>query len=99
MAAYVVIAELAVVADHRAEFLELCKYDGTRSVADEAGCRQFDVVTTDETPEAVVLYEVYDDRAAFEAHLTMPHYKVFAEGVERLGVTRTQVRFFERQHP
>ena len=23
------------------------------------------------------LYEVYDDRAAFEAHLSMPHFKAF----------------------
>jgi autoinducer 2-degrading protein len=99
MAAYVVIAEFAVVVEHRAEFLELCKYDGTRSVADEPGCSQFDVITTVETPDAVILYEVYDDRAAFDAHLTMPHYKVFAEGLERLGVAKTQVRFFERMHP
>jgi len=26
----------------------------------------------------VFLYEIYDDEAAFKAHLQMPHYKSFA---------------------
>jgi (4S)-4-hydroxy-5-phosphonooxypentane-2,3-dione isomerase len=97
--AFVVIAELEVPAQHGSEFLELCRFDGEHSVSDEAGCRQFDVNTSDESPETIVLYEVYDDRAAFDFHLTTPHFVVFAEGVERLGVTRKQVRFFRRQHP
>ncbi|HCI20551.1 MAG TPA: antibiotic biosynthesis monooxygenase, partial [Alphaproteobacteria bacterium] len=28
-------------------------------------------------PGHVFLYEVYDDRAAFDAHLSMPHFKSF----------------------
>jgi quinol monooxygenase YgiN len=99
MGAYVVIAEFAVPSGHMQEFLELCRYDSERSVTDEAGCRQFDVVTPAEATDAVVLYEVYDSKAAFDIHMTTPHYDVFATGVERLGVTVTQVRFFERVHP
>jgi (4S)-4-hydroxy-5-phosphonooxypentane-2,3-dione isomerase len=98
-AAYVVIAELEVPAQHRAEFLELCRMDGQHSVSDEPGCRQFDVSTLAEAPETIVLYEVYDDRAAFDFHLTTPHFQAFAEGVERFGAVRKQVRFFHRQHP
>ena len=97
--AFVVIAEFAVPAEHRREFLDLCRFDGERSVADEPGCQQFDVSTADEASEAVVLYEVYNDRASFDIHLTMPHYATFAEGVDRLGVRKTNVRFFSRQHP
>ena len=93
---FVVIAELSVPQVHRAEFLELCAYDGRSSVRNEPGCHQFDVLTMEDTPEAVVLYEVYDSRAAFDAHLATPHYATFAEGVARLEVTKTQVRFLER---
>ena len=93
---FVVIAELSVSGPHRAEFLELCAYDSRSSVENEPGCHQFDVLTMEDAPEVVVLYEVYDDRAAFDAHLATPHYAAFAEGVERLEVTKTQVRFLER---
>jgi quinol monooxygenase YgiN len=95
--AFVVIAEFSVGAEGKAEFLELCAFDSVRSTTDEAGCSQFDVVTAEESPEVVILYEVYADRAAFDAHMQTPHYAVFAAGVERLGVTKTLVRFLTRQ--
>jgi autoinducer 2-degrading protein len=98
MAAYVVIAEFTVPAVHRAEFLTLCQFDSERSVGDEPGCRRFDVSTAVDAPEHVVLYEVYDDRAAFDTHKTMPHFTVFSEGLKRLQVTTVQVRFFDRQY-
>lgn len=97
--AFVVIAEFETPAQHREEFLDICRYDGKHSVADEPGCRQFDVSTGEESPNHIVLYEVYDDRAAFETHLTMPHFAPFADALERLNVQRIGVRFFTRQHP
>ena len=98
-APFTVIAELEVASEHKAEFLEFCRLDGVGSVTNEPGCRQFDTLTSDEAPNDVILYEVYDDRAAFDHHLTMPHYKVFAAAVEKLGVTTRLVRFLNRTHP
>jgi len=98
-AAFVVIAEFEVPSTVRSEFLELGRFDSARSVADEAGCLQFDVMVSNEEPEKVVFYEVYEDRAAFDVHLTTPHYAAFAAGLERLGEVSKQVRFFTRQHP
>ncbi|MDE1161294.1 MAG: putative quinol monooxygenase [Acidobacteriaceae bacterium] len=94
---FIVIAEFEVSAEHRSEFLELCAYDSQHSVADEPGCQQFDCITAEEASTSVVLYEVYNDRAAFNTHLATPHYAVFAGGVERLGVKKVLVRFFNRQ--
>jgi len=94
---FVVIAEFAVQDQHREEFLKLCAFDSLRSTTDEPGCRQFDVITSSDAPQAVVLYEVYDDRAAFDTHLTTPHYAVFAEALDRLAIVKTQVRFFNRE--
>ena len=46
---------------------------------DEAGCRRFDVLVSEDEPDVVWLYEVYDDAAAFDAHLETPHLKKFQE--------------------
>lgn len=93
---FVVLAELSVSELHRTEFLELCAFDSRSSVENEPGCRQFDVLTMGSAPDAIILYEVYDSKAAFDAHLATSHYAAFAEGVARLGVTKTQVRFLDR---
>jgi quinol monooxygenase YgiN len=96
--AFVVIAEFGIAPANHAAFLEACRHDGNGSVRDEPGCRQFDVLSDDETPDAVILFEVYDDKAAFDAHLLTPHYAVFADAVAALGATKTRVRFLSRTH-
>jgi quinol monooxygenase YgiN len=44
MDAFVVIAEFRVRPEKLADFLEAARDDAAHSVADEPGCRQFDVV-------------------------------------------------------
>jgi len=99
MSKFVVIAEFAVGPEHKQEFLDVCVYDHERSTTDEPGCRQFDVIVSDEAPEAVILYEIYDDKAAFDAHLATPHFTVFMDAVKKFGVTTIQVRTLMRHHP
>jgi quinol monooxygenase YgiN len=43
----------------------------------EPGCRQFDVLTDPARAGQVFLYELYDDEAAFKAHMQMPHFAKF----------------------
>ena len=43
----------------------------------EPGCRRFDVAFSDEDRSKVFLYELYDDRAAFEAHQRTEHFRQF----------------------
>ena len=52
--------------------------ENARQSRQEPGCRQFDVLLPLDATAAVALYEIYDDRAAFDAHLAMPHYARFA---------------------
>ena len=47
------------------------------SATTEPGCRQFDVCTDPQDSTRVFLYELYDDRAAFDAHLATSHFKEF----------------------
>lgn len=45
----------------------------------EPGCKQFDVIADKDDPTKLVLYEVYADEAAFEAHQQTPHFKAYLE--------------------
>jgi autoinducer 2-degrading protein len=52
----------------------------------ETGCRQFDVSVDPKDPAHVLLYEVYDDEKAFEAHQQTAHFKRYvAEAVPLLA--------------
>ena len=97
--AYVVIAEFRVKPGAMAAFLAAAEDDARHSVADEPGCRQFDVVRQDGEGDTVVFYEVYDDRAAFDAHLGTPHLARFREAFPPLVVEQRPVRFGKRTHP
>jgi autoinducer 2-degrading protein len=51
----------------------------------EPGCRHFDVLVDPEDPTHVMLYEIYDDEAAFGAHQATGHFKRYlAEAVPLL---------------
>jgi quinol monooxygenase YgiN len=52
----------------------------------EPGCRQFDVLVDPSDKTKVMLYEVYNDDSAFEAHQQTPHFKKYlAEAVPLLA--------------
>lgn len=61
----------------RAAFRRLVDANAVASVRDEPGCRRFDVLEPAGQDDRVVLYEIYDDRAAFDAHLKTPHFATF----------------------
>ena len=93
----VIIAEFEVKPGKLEQFLAHAEVDARRSVADEPGCRQFTVTVDREPPDRVVLFEVYDDAAAFDAHLETPHLQAFRAGIEDLVVSR-RVRRLTRVH-
>lgn len=84
--AFVVIPEFVVKPDYIDAFLALALDDASHSVADEPGCRQFDVVQMEGAPHQVLFYEVYDKRATFDAHLQTPHLARFRESFPALVV-------------
>ena len=46
-------------------FRELILANARHSLQDEPGCRRFDVLVSAEEPRRIVLYEIYEDAAAF----------------------------------
>lgn len=66
-----------VHAAHGDAFFERVRRQAKESLDLEAACRQFDVSRNPENPLEVFLYELYDDAAAFAAHLKTPHFEAF----------------------
>ena len=94
MSKYVVLAQFEVKSGQLAQMVEAAKIDAKASVANEPGCRRFDVLVPRDGGDRVVLYEIYDDEAAFQAHLETPHLKAFRDAIGSLIETR-QVDTFE----
>ena len=53
----------------------------------ESGCEHFDVLRIEEAPNEVLLYEVYTDQAAINAHRETPHYAQFKSDISELVET------------
>jgi quinol monooxygenase YgiN len=72
---YIVTVVFVAKPEHREDFRRAMIENATASREREPGCRQFDVC---ENPDGeIFLYEVYDDEAAFHAHLASDHYRRF----------------------
>ena len=48
-----------------------------REARKEPGCKQFEVLVDPGERTKVMLFEVYDDEKAFEAHQATPHFKKY----------------------
>lgn len=60
--------------------------ENAKGARSEPGCRTFDVSVDPTDKTSVMLYEVYADDKAFEAHQAMPHFKKYlAEAVPLLA--------------
>lgn len=81
---YAVVVHFEVKPDHTEEFLPLMMENAHASVTTEPGCQQFDVCVNDSDPAKVFLYEVYDDRAAFEAHMATDHFAAFGKSADHM---------------
>lgn len=89
---YVITVAFEVEEAERQRFLDLVCGNAAASLAREPGCLRFDVLVPDEEGEPqVLLYEIYEDRAAFQAHLDSAHFRSFDEAT-RSAVRRKTVR-------
>lgn len=94
MARFAIFVEFHIRPDAFARFRDLVGENAAASVRDEPGCRRFDILLPRDGEGPVVrLYEIYDDEAAFQAHLETPHYARFKEATDPLIESRTIGRF------
>ncbi|HZZ21770.1 MAG TPA: putative quinol monooxygenase [Roseiarcus sp.] len=82
MQPFVVLVEFLANPSFIAQFHDLIAANAKTSLKRETGCRRFDVVVDPEESRRFVLYEIYEDEAAFDEHLASSHYRSFADAIE-----------------
>lgn len=93
MADYVIIVDFRLKPNNRPRFRRLVDANAVASLGSEPGCRRFDVLEPKGEADRLVLYEIYDDRAAFEAHLRTPHFAAFEAGTAAMVAVKTVTEF------
>ncbi len=78
---FVVTVNFEVAADKTEAFRAAVLKQAQDSLQREAACRRFDVCVDPDRTELCFLYEIYDDAAAFDAHLASAHFRAFDETV------------------
>ena len=87
---FVLIVEFQVKPECLEKFNQAIAINAKASVADEPGCRQFDVLQNLDDPHHVVLYEVYDSEAAFrDDHMKRSHTQTFLAQAKELVTKQT----------
>jgi len=83
MPRYVITVDFFLHAGTLEPFLRLIKENAQKSLSDEPGCDRFDVLIEKGSPDHIVLYEIYRDRAAFDAHVKSRHFAQFNAASQR----------------
>jgi quinol monooxygenase YgiN len=79
MSDFVILVDFRLRPGAKPAFRRLIDENARTSCREEPGCRRFDVLETPGEGDRIVLYEIYDDRAAFQAHVTTGHFARFNE--------------------
>jgi len=91
MSGYIILVDFLLKPGSKAQFRRAIDVNARASCKTEKGCRRFDVVEPRDEPDRIVLYEIYDDRAAFEEHLKTPHLARFEAASTALVTKKTVV--------
>ncbi len=91
MKGYVILVDFLLKPGSKAEFRRAIDVNASTSCKTERGCRQFDVVEPKGEPDRIILYEIYDDRAAFDEHLKTPHLAAFEAASNHLVTKKTVI--------
>jgi (4S)-4-hydroxy-5-phosphonooxypentane-2,3-dione isomerase len=75
---YVNAVDIDVVPGKIENYLAAIKEVGAASIKSEPGCSEFDITVSQKDPNHLFIFEVYENAAAFDAHLKSDHYKKYA---------------------
>lgn len=107
----VVMAIIQTLPQHTEAFFKAQVENSEASVRDEPGCMDFHVLRgtghgvagdfqTDEGDRSrMVVYEVFQDWEAFEAHMQAPHYLKFHDAVQGMYAAPVEGYYFENVFP
>ena len=78
-----------------AAFLPIMQKNAAESLANEAGCHQFDITQDPQNSTKIFLYEPYDDVATFDLHKKASHYLEFNQLASEM-VTAKSFRLLQK---
>jgi quinol monooxygenase YgiN len=79
MSGFVLTVKLKVKRDSIDKFMAAVEENGKAARETEPGCKTFDILVDPQDPTSMMLYEVYADEKAFEAHQQTPHFKKYLD--------------------
>jgi quinol monooxygenase YgiN len=94
----VLVVHIKIKPDAVAQFMAEVERNGRAARDTEPGCLQFDVLQDRDDPTRVMLYEVYADDAAFEAHQQTAHFQHYLAHALQYLESRERT-FFRRAAP
>ena len=82
---FVLVVNIRIKPENVERFMPMA-LENAREARKEPRCKQFEVLVDPKDKTKLMLYEVYDDEKAFEAHQQTPHFKKYlAEAVPLLA--------------
>jgi (4S)-4-hydroxy-5-phosphonooxypentane-2,3-dione isomerase len=87
---YVNVVDLDIVAADRDKFLALAKDNGATAIK-EPGCHEFNISVSQKDPNHVVLFEVWENAAALDAHRASDHFKAYQTATKDM-VSKRELR-------
>jgi quinol monooxygenase YgiN len=90
MAEIVLVVEYNIKPECRNAYLARIRRHRRDVLANEPGCRAFNILTTEEDPNRVLLYEVYADAAAFDAHGKTAYMASYRSETESMAARRVR---------
>ena len=88
---YVQLVDYEIAPADLQKFVEALKENGAATIK-ETGCLQFDFSTSVSNPNQIVIYEVYENEAAVQAHRASDHHKKYLATIKDVAVVNRQVR-------
>jgi (4S)-4-hydroxy-5-phosphonooxypentane-2,3-dione isomerase len=90
---YAITVEFTLRPGAMTAFRKLVDENAKNSFDLESGCQRFDVLVPFNSKDKISLYEIYDDKAAFEVHLKTEHFLNFNRDSSDLVVNKSIVAF------
>src|SRR5262245_52802453 len=95
MSKFVLAVGIVIKPDQVDRFMAMVLENARTTRETEAGCQGFDVLVDPADRTRVMLYEVYDDEAAFESHQQTEHFRRYV--AEAVPLLQSRDRFFFRR--
>jgi len=84
---YVQVVDYEIAPAQLEKFMEALKENGAATIK-EAGCLQLDMSQSASNPNQILIYEVYENEAAVQAHRASDHFKKYVATTKDMFVNR-----------